>query len=217
MRENNRGFTLIELVITIAIVAIVSAVAFSFAVTSSRTYQKQTKEVELQYEAQLSVNQIQELLVDARKGVGYAYNAVNSGGTDYISANMRQTDAEIMAEIDDAHPLKSKELMIFNADTCYVIQWVPQDVTTPNVVENRIYYYELKHAGGGTLTNEANRVLMAENVENFGADLTNVDKNGMVTLDVLFKKDDIEYRVTQNVRIRNKVDVNKEKSFYYHP
>lgn len=193
MKENNKGFTLIELVITLAIVAILSLAAFSFAIVSSRTYQKQTKDVEVQYESQLAMNQIQELLIDAGKAVSYSYDSVSPGTAAVIDTNMLESDSSVPTAA------ATKELAIYNKDKYYVIQWVKAD--------ERLYYYEYKYTPSG-FTISADKVRMADYVQSFSVDLSNVDQTGSVALDAVFRKDK-DYQVTQNVRIRNKVEVNK--------
>lgn len=209
MKENNKGFTLIELLITLMIVAIVSVAVFSFAVVSSRTYQKQTKDVELQYEAQLAMNQIQELLLDAGEGVSYSYNGVNAGTPNIIHANMIKSDADIPVTVPPAPPITvaTKELAICNEDTCYVIQW--------DAGEQKLYYYEFWN-DAGTLKMAADHVLMADYVQSFSANLNDVAENGSVYLDIVFNRDS-NYQLQQSVRIRNKVKVNEALSVYYHP
>lgn len=201
MKENNKGFTLIELIIALTIVTIVSVAVFSFAIVSSRTYQKQTKEVELQYESQLAMNQVQELLIDANRGVAYSYNAVNQGTAAIIETQMVHNDSEIPA----GTTVETKEIAVCNQDKYYVIQWVAD--------EHRLYYYEYKYNSTG-YDIIADKVLMAEYVQSFSADLADMDKNGSISLDVVFRRDN-DYRVTQNVKLRNKVGVNKALSVYY--
>lgn len=68
MREN-RGLTLVELIITIAILAIVVASATSFMVTGSKSFTKGSADSELQREAELTVNQIEDMVIDTDGGL----------------------------------------------------------------------------------------------------------------------------------------------------
>lgn len=70
-KQENKGLSLIELVATMAIMAIVSTVVISFLVICIRHYEKVGNEVNLQRESQLAMNQIQELIIDATNGIGY--------------------------------------------------------------------------------------------------------------------------------------------------
>ena len=65
--KENRGLTLIELMITIGILSIVIVIAGSFMLTSGNSFAKGNADSEVQNEAQLAVNQIEDLIID---GVG---------------------------------------------------------------------------------------------------------------------------------------------------
>ena len=55
---NNKGFTLVELIIVMAIMGLVGLAVAGFIGTSSSQYKSATKEVDLQYEAQIFMNQL---------------------------------------------------------------------------------------------------------------------------------------------------------------
>lgn len=63
--KNPKGYSLIELIVVVAILAIVGTAVFGFFLTSSRLYKNDSDEVNLQYESQLAVNQLENLLIDA--------------------------------------------------------------------------------------------------------------------------------------------------------
>ena len=65
----NSGFTLVELVIVMAILGILGLAVVCFIGTSTKQFKYASKDVDLQYEAQLTMNQIGDLIIDALKGV----------------------------------------------------------------------------------------------------------------------------------------------------
>jgi prepilin-type N-terminal cleavage/methylation domain-containing protein len=65
VRGDNRGFSLIELIITIAISVFVLGILASFLWQSSNYYRRSNEEVTLQMEAQTILNQLKDLIVEA--------------------------------------------------------------------------------------------------------------------------------------------------------
>lgn len=198
MRSNDKGFTLIEVVVTFAILSILTVAVYGFAIVASNTYQRQTKDVEVQYEAQLVTNQIHELAIDTGLAVSYSHDAVTPGTIDVNVANMGMSDADFTATA-------TKELAIYNKDRYYVLQWVKAD--------EKIYYYEYEVVAGAFVC-KVDKVLMAEYVKDFKVDLNNVEQNGNLSFDLTFHRSK-DYLVSQNVKLRNKVVVNKSLAELY--
>lgn len=69
-KRDHRGLTIVELVCAIAILTLVGAGVSGVLVVSANTYRNGTTEVELQTEAQMIVNQIGDLIIDATKVEG---------------------------------------------------------------------------------------------------------------------------------------------------
>lgn len=83
MRNSNKGFTLVEMLLTLAILSVVMVGVISIMRSSSSFYKTGVKEVDLQEEAQIATAQIENMLVDATSNVTYsggAYNLVLSDG-----------------------------------------------------------------------------------------------------------------------------------------
>lgn len=184
---NNYGYSLVEVLVAMTILAIAATAIFEFAIVASRHYRNETLEAEVQYEAQLAMNQIQDLLIDATEGVSYSYSA--GGGETLILS-----DAGVTANI--------KYLTIYNDDRYYVLKW--------DGALEQIFYSEYRDDGTGVfrLETNANEALMAEFVRVFSVDISQLEDNHSVRLDVTFDNGR-EYQVTQNVTLRNKVVVNK--------
>ena len=71
MAEKQSGFTLVELLVSIAIFSIVSAAIFGFIVVGSRNYTTASTEINLQQEAQLALNQMSDVIIDTTRSVNY--------------------------------------------------------------------------------------------------------------------------------------------------
>lgn len=81
--EKNRGLSLVELLITIAILSIVMVIAMSFMVTGSRSFTKGNADSTVQKEAELTVNQIEDMLIDINGGVSMTDDANKTEMTMY--------------------------------------------------------------------------------------------------------------------------------------
>ncbi len=76
--KNNKGYTLVELLVTLAVFAIIMAEVGSMLMNSSKLYRNGTYEVELQTEAQQIVQQMEELLIDVNHSVSVDLLSSNS-------------------------------------------------------------------------------------------------------------------------------------------
>ena len=79
MREGNKGFTLIELMVTIAIMAVFSAVVLTTIGTGANSYRRTSSNAKAQMETQEAMDQIQNMLIDVNRSVYYAYEDMDSG------------------------------------------------------------------------------------------------------------------------------------------
>lgn len=71
MIKNNKGLSLIELIVAFAIFAIAGVAVCSFMIFGTKQFNNSTKSVKLQYEQQLVVNRIRDIILETSKGVSY--------------------------------------------------------------------------------------------------------------------------------------------------
>lgn len=175
-KEDNRGLTLIELLCSITIFACITAVIGSVLVVTAKTYQGGTTESALQQEAQLAVNIIEGLVVDAKDSINYYY--YNASGPQQIDAEKNvpsghESTNRMLRIADDAN---NRTDIIFEAST------------------NRLLYQKTVAGTAGT------QYVLAENVSSFGTDLSKFTESNNVILDIELEKDsrtfDAEYTVT---------------------
>lgn len=69
MKQNNRGFSLIELIVAMAILGVVATGAFSFMTAGADSYRSVYTNVSLQYAMQQAMGQIQETILDCNTAV----------------------------------------------------------------------------------------------------------------------------------------------------
>lgn len=202
---NNKAFTLVEIICAVAILAIVSVSVMSFISISSNSFKESNKEVNLQYEAQLAINQIKDMIMDSNRAVCY-YEAAetNPGSSDldhiFLVLNERATG-------DVAAPYEYPAIKIW---------YVPSD--------NKIYYadhtfsymdlkdkYEdsshstvdMKELGAAITT--ANSGVLADHVSSFLINDATAETTGKVTLKLGLTIGETTYDSSATVVMRNKV------------
>lgn len=118
--KENRGLTLVELLVTVAILSIVLLIATSFMLTGSSTFAKGSADTKVQKEAELAVNQMEDMIIDVNGGVDLKedpatgdkelilFNAGGEGGT------VSYTKESIVYKASEKKILCSKWNMIFD-------------------------------------------------------------------------------------------------------
>lgn len=71
-RLNNKGFSLVELLVSLAILAIISLAVVGFVSASTSSYRSISANVNLQFESQTVMAQLQEQLIDCNGGVSFS-------------------------------------------------------------------------------------------------------------------------------------------------
>jgi len=69
MKGNNKGVTLVELIVTIAIMGVIAVGIQGFTLTSAKLNSNMVSDVKLQYESQLVMANVQKHLINANKAV----------------------------------------------------------------------------------------------------------------------------------------------------
>lgn len=206
--NDQRGFTLVELLIGIVILSLVVVAIGSFMVVGSRSYAAANTEIILQQEAQLAMNQISDVIIDTTRSVNYAGYAAGDG-----TPVLAEKDADFTFTPED------KTLTLFNG-----VDTVDEDgnVVTVNGSGNQknyqfyynkeeetLYYSEIDVTDTSFPADEASgQVVLAEYVTDFSVDLTQVVEKRVVQISMSFESNNKTYTTSNNITIRNKVGVN---------
>ncbi len=217
---DNAGFSLVELLVAMAILGVVAVIIYTMMTSSSRFYQRASSDADIQMEAQLVANTISDLIIDCEVNIRYQQEvsqqipeAFNSGeGSGDAEEEGGSGDAE---EAENSNPndiqLKDpddgKTLEIDNSNFQFLII---------NSTDDKLYYIERtadpstgQYTGSFSL---ANAELLAENVSQFSVDLSRLKGKGrenIVTFSLTYNKGKRTYTGIYQVNLRNQVTVNE--------
>lgn len=219
MRKNQRGFTIVELLIAIAILAIVVAAVCSFILVGSRSYASANSDISVQQEAQLALNQMSDVLIDTTRSVNYA--GYDASGNPVLALKDSEFGFEPVAKSlimyngvpvqkASATPGADPDISIEpgNGNKHYQFYW--------DKIDETLYYTELNVQESDKNPEDIHFppfgdpgwVVLAEHVTKFEVDLTQVEEKRVVQLELTFVNGKREYNTSNNVTIRNKVAVN---------
>ncbi|MCM1111808.1 MAG: type II secretion system GspH family protein [Muribaculum sp.] len=125
LRKDKRGFSLVELLCAIGILATITTAIGSAMVVSSTTYKSGTEEVNLQKSAQFTANLIEELIVDATNSVDYdaSTKTLEIQNTDYTHTIVLAGDVlqysrkNVITGVTDSTSVLAEDVLDFVVDT----------------------------------------------------------------------------------------------------
>ena len=202
MHIGKKGFTLVEIIVSLAIMSIVAGAVGAFVIAGNNSYMRGNKELTLQEEAQLTANQLIDLIIDVERGISFEPN--------------KTVDAVNVEGSVVANDVPGAELILRNNDNVYMVRWQGGSGYDS---ANQLYLYEAANSGkdadGNMIWGDPETAapsLMAEYVTAFNVDLTDLDKR-KVKLEMTFTYQDKTYNISETIQLRN--DLSGEESTDY--
>lgn len=216
IQQQNSGFSLVELIIAIAILVIVTGAVCSFIIITSRNYANGNNDISVQQEAQLALNQMSDVIIDATQSINYV---------GYDESNQ---PVKALKDSEFTFTPEKKALIVYNTATpasgegteepsAYADPGTPAEDSSIELHNYMFYwqkndenlYFSMADAGGSfPMPGEADCVLLAENVTEFQVDLSQVEERRVVKLKLNFKTGTRKFEMANNITIRNKVVIN---------
>lgn len=211
MRKDNRGLTLIELVVTVAIAMVFSGVILTFVAGASKSYRRTSAGAQSQIEMQDALDQIENLTISTNLSMYY---------TKGINKNTNITaDQKIANDSDMDRPLTQSKTLFFGSQSedgtksYYSIIW--------NAEKKTLYYFsQILKQNSGTGTGETSGTgtggigggssvgteqVLAKNVTQFAADIHHASDQHTVRFKIVTQVNDREVEKTETVTLRNDV------------
>ena len=185
-KRNHKGFTIIEFLTAIAIVAILSVSVFFAMSTSSKTYNRLSVEAQLQSEAQLVANMITELAIDSFD----ASNALPDSTT--YNQNYDEADGNILI-LESTQDAVKKQYVVGKkqgADKLYLAERT----------------YNATNDTWGALTES----LLGEYISGFSVDTSRVEQENVLQFTISYTKNGRTYDGNYQVLMRNRAYADRD-------
>lgn len=191
IQKQNSGFSLVELIIAIAILVIVTGAVCSFIIVTSRNYANGNNDISVQQEAQLALNQMSDVIIDATESINY------------VGYDESDQPVKALKDSEFAFTPEKKALIVYNTEPDhYMFYWQKSDES--------LYFSVADADGNFPMPGSASQdcVLLAENVTDFEVDLSQVEERRVVKLTLNFQTGTRKFEMANNITVRNKVVIN---------
>lgn len=199
--QENKGFSMVELVIAVGILSIVGVSLVAFVRQSSNTYNRTTAETDVQEEAQLTANAITDRVIDCETQLKFydGHESTDSYGVvSYDSFTVGYRDASGRpVSLDNA-----KILQMINANSKVT------SIIFFDKANKVIYYNEAKwddsHSRWDPFV-DINAEVLANNVEDFAVDVSKLSNDKILEFDITYARRARSYKGNYQVHMRNDV------------
>ncbi len=192
MMDNNKGFTLVELLVCVVIFGIVLAAAFGFMLASAKTYNKVNDRLEIQNQSQAALNLIEEYVIDCNLGISFV-----PSDEDYVKDGISYPTGTLY--ILDQTGVNSYTVHIFKLGSDETLRYAEVTSVTANKdVTGEITSYSFSEPTGDKVTDKA-----VEFTASYTPD-TETLEIGTVNITLGMIKRSATYEGTINIALRNK-------------
>lgn len=194
-RKNDKGLTLVELIIAVAIFVIAGVAIGGFISFCSKAFANSNENVKLQYDQQMVVNRVRDIVVETSNGISY------DPATHTLRVFGKNPDFVTSSPNSSTNPRFLVTQITWNGNKCD-----PDDTSYDPTKKSQFTLGEVKTekttlADIATISPTASAVL-SDTINDFDVDLTKLDE-GKVTLKFVFQVGDKEITVSPVVSLRN--------------
>lgn len=195
MKKDNRGLTLIELIITVAIAMIFSGVILTFVAGAAKSYRRTSGGAQSQMEMQDALDQLENLAMNTNLSMFYAKGEKT---TTTVNANDKiEKDSDIASPLNQTKTLFMGSKEETGESVYSVVIW--------NTDNGKLTFFKAgikKGTGTGSL---GTAEVIAENVTQFAADIHDVAEAHTVRFKLVTEVNGRKVEKTETVTLRNDI------------
>lgn len=195
MKKDNRGLTLIELIVTVAIAMIFSGVILTFVAGAAKSYRRTSGGAQSQMEMQDALDQLENLAMNANLSMFYAKGEKT---TTTVNANDKiENDSDIATPLNQTKTLFMGSKEETGESVYSVVIW--------NTDNGKLTFFKAgikKGTGTGSL---GTAEVIAENVTQFAADIHDVAEAHTVRFKLVTEVNGRKVEKTETVTLRNDI------------
>ncbi len=190
-KQKDRGFTLVEMIVTVAIIAIFSGVVLTAVTAGARMYRNVSSNTQVQVDTQQLADDMENLIIDANKGVYYAYGSSQSIG------------AAITDDIDSGAAGDRTLLICNQCQDTGGGTYLRVEALDFKEAEETLYYSSWRLGEGAS----ADRSVYAEGIKSFRVDVSQVVSGHSLRFSLTAENHGKQVNTLHTVTLRNQVKV----------
>ncbi len=192
-QQNNQGFTLIELIVTMLVSTMVMGSVVLFISVAMNQYRNTGDELNLQMESQIAMNLVGDIIIETQ-------NAVSTTEFSFVEADGAVHTYKVINMLARSTAEDSTENLMYN------------NLIVLDNYNRRLLFYKVQQIDELTGTNLENvirtKVTGADNLQkvflaDYATDLSVTTTKNLVTLAITFENNGHVYQATSSIYIRN--------------
>lgn len=193
-QQKNGGFTLVEMIVAVAITAVFSAVVLTAVAAGLRLYRSISGSTRVQMDTQELTDSVEKLIVNAGESIYYAYGSGKSPGAPISDDIDGSTDGDRTLLLCSIQKNKGGA----GIRVVDVLDWRES--------EQKLYYsrQEITAAGTSMLTEPS---VYGEGVREFHVDVSRADSDGIIRFQLITENLGKKLRMLHTVDLRNPVKI----------
>ncbi|MCD7708715.1 MAG: prepilin-type N-terminal cleavage/methylation domain-containing protein [Clostridiales bacterium] len=216
MRKDNRGLSLVELIISIAISVIIMGAAMLLLSSALRNYNFASATISMQSQAQVLMEQISKWTMEGNRlevgttseGAGYRYLIIWDIPTSYTeivtSSTSTSTGTDADADSASASASTASNRVIWYSDSGKELYMATFDKISVDDVDS--WSNSMTGKLTSCMTSDVKeKYLIGDSITSATIDYTDDSKNDEVAISLTFKKGTQEYTLSNDFKVRNMV------------